>query len=82
MIVGLSHFQKDKMWYAVPTKYAEKFEEILKITVPHLFEKHKNLLYLLITQLSPRILIDAGIPVYTATQKEGQFISMIIVMIS
>lgn len=46
----------------------------MRAHLPHLFEKIPNLLHLLITQLSPSVLLDAGVPVYTALQNSGQFV--------
>jgi len=37
-------------------------------------KKNPNLLHLLVTQIHPKLLRDAGIPVYTTLQHEGQFI--------
>jgi len=45
----------------------------MKNKLPELFQRHPNLLHLLITQLSPRVLVDSGVPVYTAVQSAGQF---------
>lgn len=44
--------------------------------MPDLFNTHPNLLYLLITQISPEFLRKAGVTVYTACQTQGQFVSM------
>ena len=42
--------------------------------VPHLFEEQPNLLYLLVTMLSPERLRKYNVPVYTTVQNEGEFI--------
>lgn len=62
----------------MPSSFAQKFEETLKKYVPDLFNTHPNLLYLLITQISPDLLRKAGVTVYTACQTQGQFVSMLI----
>jgi histone demethylase JARID1 len=45
----------------------------MKATVPELFEQNPSLLFCLVTQLSPRILVAKGVPVYTAQQNPGEF---------
>lgn len=72
--INYNHHGKDKIWYGVPSSFAEKFEETLKKYVPDLFNTHPNLLYLLITQISPEFLRKAGVTVHTACQTQGQFV--------
>jgi len=72
--VNYVHTGKPKLWYGIPASSAEKFEQTMKTKLPELFQRHPNLLHLLITQLSPRTLVEYGVPVYTALQSAGQFI--------
>jgi len=72
--INYVHTGKPKRWYGVPGTAAEKFEETMRTQLPDLFARSPNLLHLLVTQLSPRILNEAGVPVYTALQHSGQFV--------
>eukprot|EP01125_Pyxidicula_operculata_P008638 TRINITY_DN2880_c0_g1_i2.p1 TRINITY_DN2880_c0_g1~~TRINITY_DN2880_c0_g1_i2.p1 ORF type:complete len:839 (+),score=148.47 TRINITY_DN2880_c0_g1_i2:75-2591(+) len=72
--VNYLHTGKPKLWYGIPSDFAHQFEAAMKKELPELFEKNPNLLHLLVTQLSPQILKKHGVPVYTALQKEGQFV--------
>jgi len=46
----------------------------MRAHLPDLFDRNPNLLHLLVTQLSPRVLQQAGVPVYTTLQTQGQFV--------
>lgn len=59
--------------YAVPGDYADQFEEVMRKTVPELFKVHPDLLFLLITMISPRVFVENNVPVYTTLQKPGEF---------
>jgi histone demethylase JARID1 len=72
--INYVHMGKPKNWYGVSGRYAAKFEEVMKQTMPDLFEKHPNLLHMLITMLSPRILQANGIPVVRTIQNAGEFV--------
>lgn len=72
----LAKYHKPKVWYGVPSSDAKKFEKVMRRHLPELFKKTPNLLHLLVTQFSPKILRDEGVSVYTATQEAGQFVSM------
>lgn len=50
------------------------FEEAFRKALPGHFEKQPDLLFHLTTLLSPRILHQYGVPVYTTTQHEGEFV--------
>lgn len=68
------HFGDTKTWYGIPGADAERFEEAMRQAVPDLFEKQPDLLFQLVTLLSPDQLRKAGISVYAADQRAGQFI--------
>lgn len=63
---------KPKLWYGVPGDAAVQFEEAFKSFHPELFKKNPNLLHLLVTQLSPKVLKEKSVPCYTALQKPGR----------
>jgi len=72
--VNYLHTGKAKRWYCVPSNYAQLFENTMRQFLPELFVQNPNLLHLLVTQLSPKILQQSGVPVYTGLQKAGQFV--------
>lgn len=71
--INYLHHGAPKTWYGVPESAAAQFEEVMKKTVPHLFDSHPDLLFLLITMLSPRELVKHKVPIYHAIQQPGEF---------
>lgn len=57
----------------MPASAARRFEEVMRKELPHLFKGRPDLLYLLITQLSPQILKKHKIPIYRMTHYEGEY---------
>jgi len=72
--INYLHHGQPKLWYGVPSSAADAFERTMREHLPDLFDRNPNLLHLLITQLSPRVLQKAGVPVYTTLQTAGQFV--------
>ncbi|CAH2059345.1 unnamed protein product [Thlaspi arvense] len=68
------HFGEPKVWYGVPGSHATGLEEAMRKHLPDLFDEQPNLLHGLVTQFSPSILKDEGVPVYRAVQKSGEFV--------
>ncbi|KAJ0247123.1 lysine-specific demethylase JMJ14 [Hirschfeldia incana] len=68
------HTGDPKVWYGIPGHHAASFENALKKHLPDLFDEQPDLLHQLVTQLSPRILKEEGVPVYRAVQRSGEFI--------
>ncbi|KAL1205309.1 Lysine-specific demethylase JMJ14 [Cardamine amara subsp. amara] len=68
------HTGDPKVWYGIPGNHAASFENAMKKRLPDLFEEQPDLLHQLVTQLSPRILKEEGVPVYRAVQRSGEFI--------
>ncbi|XP_009133831.1 probable lysine-specific demethylase JMJ14 isoform X5 [Brassica rapa] len=68
------HTGDPKVWYGIPGSHAASFENAMKKLLPDLFEEQPDLLHQLVTQLSPSILKEQGIPVYRAVQRSGEFI--------
>lgn len=68
------HFGDTKTWYGIPGEDAEKFEEAMRKAVPDLFERQPDLLFQLVTLLQPKQLQAAGVRVFKADQRAGQFI--------
>lgn len=72
--VNYQHFGDKKTWYGIPGADAEKFEAAMRDTVPELFEKQPNLLFQLVTMLSPEDLVSKGVRCYAIDQGPGEFI--------
>ncbi|KAF2754810.1 PLU-1-domain-containing protein [Pseudovirgaria hyperparasitica] len=68
------HFGATKTWYGIPADDAEKFEEAMKAAVPELFESQPDLLFQLVTLLTPDHLRKAGVRVYALDQRAGQLV--------
>lgn len=66
--VNYNHWGEPKRWYTVPSSAAGAFEAAFKAALPELFEKQPDVLFHLVTMLSPRILQTAEVPVYGITQ--------------
>ncbi|TGO46625.1 hypothetical protein BOTNAR_0575g00020 [Botryotinia narcissicola] len=68
------HFGSTKTWYGIPGEDAEKFEDAMREAVPELFETQPDLLFQLVTLLTPEQLKKAGVRVYALDQRAGQFV--------
>lgn len=68
------HFGSTKTWYGIPGEDAEKFEAAMREAVPELFETQPDLLFQLVTLLTPEQLKKAGVRVYAVDQRAGQFV--------
>lgn len=68
------HLGATKTWYGIPGEDAEKFENAMKEAVPELFETQPDLLFQLVTLLTPEQLKKAGVRVYALDQRAGQFV--------
>ena len=68
------HLGATKTWYGIPGEDAEKFEAAMRDAVPELFETQPDLLFQLVTLLTPEQLSKAGVRVYALDQRAGQFV--------
>lgn len=68
------HFGATKTWYGIPAEDAAKFEDAMREAVPELFETQPDLLFQLVTLLTPEQLKKAGVRVYALDQRAGQFV--------
>lgn len=71
---SLVHWGETKTWYGVPGDDAELFEDAIRKEAPDLFEAQPDLLFQLVTLLSPKRLTDAGVRVYACNQRAGEFV--------
>jgi histone demethylase JARID1 len=72
--VNYLHWGEAKTWYAIPGADALKFEEAMRRVIPELFEQQPDLLFHLVTLLSPSQLTEQGVRVYTLDQHAGEFV--------
>lgn len=68
------HFGSTKTWYGIPGEDADRFEQAMRDAVPELFETQPDLLFQLVTLLTPEQLKKAGVRVYALDQRAGQFV--------
>ena len=68
------HQGDTKTWYGIPGADAEKFEEAIRKEAPDLFETQPDLLFQLVTLMSPKTLREAGVRVYACDQRAGEFV--------
>jgi histone demethylase JARID1 len=68
------HFGATKTWYGIPAEDTEKFEQAMREAVPELFESQPDLLFQLVTLLTPEQLQKAGVRVYALDQRAGEFV--------
>ena len=70
----LVHWGETKTWYGIPGSASEKFEEALRSEAPDLFDSQPDLLFQLVTLMTPERLKQAGVPVYACNQRPGEFV--------
>ena len=59
--INYQHFGATKTWYGIPGSDADKFEAAMRNAVPELFETQPDLLFQLVTMLSPGRLMEEGV---------------------
>ncbi|KAI1314367.1 hypothetical protein EDD11_002232 [Mortierella claussenii] len=72
--INYMHWGDTKTWYGIPASDAVKFEETMRESVPELFEQQPDLLFQLVTMLSPGRLVKNGVKVVAVDQRPGQFV--------
>ncbi|BDA42391.1 probable lysine-specific demethylase JMJ703 at N-terminal half [Coccomyxa sp. Obi] len=72
--VNYLHMGAPKVWYGVPAHASEALEIAMRDALPHLFEHSPDLLYQLVTLVSPTQLRARGVPVHRLVHKEGSFV--------
>ena len=71
--INYLHWGEPKTWYGIPPYAADKFENCVKDYVPGLVANDPQLLHHLVTMIPPSVLLDYGVPVFRADQREGEF---------
>jgi len=62
--INYSHHGKPKLWYGVPEAHREKFDRVVKERCSLLFKKDPNILFDVVTMVSPAYLHSQGVSVY------------------
>ena len=68
------HYGEAKQWYGIAGNDAPKFEAAIREAAPELFDEQPDLLFQLVSMLSPAALVRAGVPVSRTTQSAGEFV--------
>ncbi|KAJ2129465.1 hypothetical protein IW136_005832, partial [Coemansia sp. RSA 678] len=72
--VNYQHWGDTKTWYGVPGRHADKFEDTMRAAMPELFAEQPDLLFQLVTMMSPDVLLRRGVDVVTCDQRAGEFV--------
>ncbi|KAK9446984.1 PLU-1-like protein-domain-containing protein [Limtongia smithiae] len=72
--INYQHFGETKTWYGIPGADADKFEDAMRRAVPELFEQQPDLLFQLVTMLSPKRLIEENVRCHVIDQRPGEFV--------
>ncbi|KZT62830.1 hypothetical protein CALCODRAFT_552334 [Calocera cornea HHB12733] len=72
--VNFMHWGETKTWYGIPSDHADKFEAAIRNAAPDLFETQPDLLFHLVTMISPDRLKKAGVRVSQCHQRAGEFV--------
>ncbi|KAG0261774.1 hypothetical protein BG011_000676 [Mortierella polycephala] len=72
--INYMHWGETKTWYGIPASDAIKFEDTMRQSVPELFEQQPDLLFQLVTMLSPGRLVANGVKVLALDQRPGQIV--------
>ena len=72
--INYNHLGAAKQWYGIPGASADEFERVMKLTVPHLFERNPDLFFSMLTMVSPATLSKHDVPCYATTQAQGEFV--------
>lgn len=72
--INYQHFGDTKTWYGVPGSDAYRLEDALRKAAPDLFEQSPDLLFQLVTMMSPDKLQKEGVNVYAVDQRANEFV--------
>ncbi|KAI8069892.1 JmjC domain, hydroxylase-domain-containing protein, partial [Gongronella butleri] len=72
--INYMHWGETKTWYGIPGDDTDKFEQTMRDAVPELFEQQPNLLFQLVTMLSPGTLLKNDVRCYAVDQRPGEFV--------
>ncbi|GAA5911001.1 uncharacterized protein JCM6883_000674 [Sporobolomyces salmoneus] len=72
--INYHHLGDTKTWYGIPGEDDEKLEAAMKRAAPELFDQQPDLLFQLVTLMSPGHLKENGCRVYAVDQRPNEFI--------
>lgn len=72
--INYHHWGDTKTWYGVPGEQDTKLEEAMKTAAPELFEQQPDLMFQLVTLMSPARLRRAGVDTYVCDQRPNEFV--------
>ncbi|KAI9626956.1 hypothetical protein H4Q26_017643 [Puccinia striiformis f. sp. tritici PST-130] len=72
--INYHHWGDTKTWYGVPGEQDTKLEEAMKSAAPELFEQQPDLMFQLVTLMSPARLRRAGVQTYVCDQRPNEFV--------
>ncbi|GAA5978531.1 hypothetical protein JCM10908_004391 [Rhodotorula pacifica] len=72
--INYHHLGDTKTWYGIPGEDDEKLEAAIKLAAPELFEQQPDLMFQLVTLMSPGRLKKHGVRCYVADQRPNEFI--------
>ncbi|CDR43083.1 hypothetical protein NBRC10512_001529 [Rhodotorula toruloides] len=72
--INYHHLGDTKTWYGVPGADDEKLEAAMKQSAPELFDQQPDLMFQLVTLMSPERLKKHDVRVYAADQRPNEFI--------
>ena len=72
--INYMHKGHGKTWYGIPSSSAESFEKAMRGYMPDRFKQSPDLIYQLVSLLSPSYCLEEGVSVYHTVQKAGDFI--------
>ncbi|GAA5991295.1 hypothetical protein JCM5350_005324 [Sporobolomyces pararoseus] len=72
--INYHHLGDTKTWYGIPGEDDEKLEAAMRRAAPELFDQQPDLLFQLVTLMSPGHLKENGCRVYAVDQRPNEFI--------
>ena len=72
--INYQHWGEPKTWYGVPGADAYKFEEAMRRTAPELFDADPEILFQLVTMMSPECAQREGVRMYAVNQRANEFV--------
>ncbi|POY70604.1 hypothetical protein BMF94_6382 [Rhodotorula taiwanensis] len=72
--INYHHLGDTKTWYGIPGEDDEKLEAAVKLAAPELFEQQPDLMFQLVTLMSPGRLKKHGVRCYVVDQRPNEFI--------
>ncbi|KAF0754164.1 hypothetical protein AaE_005439, partial [Aphanomyces astaci] len=72
--INYMHTGAKKHWYGIPATSCDTFERVWKSLVPHRFDKKPDLFFHLVTMVSPTVIRQHNIDVYSLVQEPGDIV--------